>query len=145
MTAIGKPMPLEQFFDLAIQCSSALVAAHEKGILHGDIKPENIMLDASGQVKLLDFGVARRLPGEDPAGETLTTVWVPGQVSGTPTYMAPEVLKGGMPDARADVFALGIVFYEMLSGRHPFRGANVTVTTRIFSMSGKRPISTVPS
>jgi eukaryotic-like serine/threonine-protein kinase len=86
--AIGKPMPLEQFFDLAIQCSSALVAAHEKGILHGDIKPENIMLYASGQVKLLDFGVARRLPGEDPAGETLTTVWAPGQVSGTPTYLA---------------------------------------------------------
>jgi tetratricopeptide (TPR) repeat protein len=127
--AIGNPMPLEQFFDLAIQCSSALVAAHEKGILHGDIKPENIMLDASGQVKLLDFGVARRMPGEDPAGETLTTVWAPGQVSGTPTYMAPEVLKGGVPDARADVFALGIVFYEMLAGRHPFRGANVTVTT----------------
>ncbi len=127
--AIGKPMPLEQFFDLAIQCSCALVAAHEKGILHGDIKPENIMLDASGQVKLLDFGVARRLPGEDPAGETLTTVWAPGHVSGTPTYMAPEVLKGGVPDARADVFALGIVFYEMLAGQHPFRGANVMVTT----------------
>ena len=127
--AIGNPMPLEQFFDLAIQCSSALVAAHEKGILHGDIKPENIMLDASGQVKLLDFGVARRLPGEDPAAETLTMVWAPGHVSGTPTYMAPEVLKGGVPDARADVFALGIVFYEMLAGRHPFRGANVTVTT----------------
>ncbi len=127
--AIGNPMPLEQFFDLAIQCSSALVAAHEKGILHGDIKPENIMLDASGQVKLLDFGVARRLPGDDPAAETLTTVWAPGHVSGTPTYMAPEVLKGGVPDARADVFALGIVFYEMLAGRHPFRGANVTVTT----------------
>ncbi len=127
--AIGKPMPPEQFFDIAIQCSSALVAAHEKGILHGDIKPENIMLDASGQVKLLDFGVARRLPGEDPSAETLTTVWAPGHVSGTPTYMAPEVLKGGAPDARADVFALGIVFYEMLAGRHPFRGANVTVTT----------------
>jgi eukaryotic-like serine/threonine-protein kinase len=127
--AIGMPMPLEQFFDLAMQCSSALVAAHEKGILHGDIKPENIMLDASGQVKLLDFGVARRLPGEDPAGETLTTVSASGQVSGTPSYMAPEVLKGGLPGARTDVFALGIVFYEMLAGRHPFRGANVTVTT----------------
>ena len=127
--AIGKPMPPEQFFDIAIQCASALVAAHEKGILHGDIKPENIMLDASGQVKLLDFGVARRLPGEDPSAETLTTVWAPGHVSGTPSYMAPEVLKGGVPDARADVFALGIVFYEMLAGRHPFRGANVTVTT----------------
>jgi eukaryotic-like serine/threonine-protein kinase len=127
--AIGKPMPLEQFFDIAIQGSSALVAAHEKGILHGDIKPENIMLGANGQVKLLDFGVARRLPGEDPAAETLTTVFAPGHVAGTPSYMPPEVLKGGVPDARADVFALGIVLYEMLAGQHPFRGANVTVTT----------------
>ena len=127
--AIGKPMPVEQFFDIAIQCASALMAAHEKGILHGDVKPENIMLGAAGQVKLLDFGVARRLPGEDPDGETLTTVWAPGHISGTPSYMSPEVLKGAMPDARADIFALGIVFYEMLAGRHPFQGANVTVTT----------------
>jgi tetratricopeptide (TPR) repeat protein len=127
--AIGQPMAAEQFLDIAIQCASALVAAHEKRILHGDIKPENIMLSAAGQVKLLDFGVARRLPGEDQQGETLTTVWAPGHISGTPSYMGPEVLKGGMPDARSDIFALGIVFYEMLAGRHPFQGANITVTT----------------
>jgi serine/threonine-protein kinase len=128
---IGKPMPPEQFFDIAIQCANALAAAHEKGILHGDIKPENIMLGTAGQVKLLDFGVARQLPSEDPDGktETVNTLWAPGHLSGTPSYMSPEVLKGARPDARADIFALGIVFYEMLSGRHPFRGANVTVTT----------------
>jgi eukaryotic-like serine/threonine-protein kinase len=127
--AIGKPMPLQQFFDIAIQCADALAAAHEKGILHGDVKPENIMLGPGGQVKLLDFGVARRLPSEEPEGETLTTLWAPGQISGTPSYMSPEVLKGALPDGRADIFALGIVYYEMLAGRHPFQGANVTVTT----------------
>ncbi len=128
---IGRPMPLDTFFDIAIQCANALVAAHEKGILHGDVKPENIMLGAAGQVKLLDFGVARRLPKDDPDGATLTldTLSAPGHLAGTPSYMSPEVLKGAMPDARADVFALGIVFYEMLAGRHPFRGVNVTVTT----------------
>jgi eukaryotic-like serine/threonine-protein kinase len=127
---IGRPMALDAFFDIAIQCAQALTAAHEKGILHGDVKPENIMLGAAGQVKLLDFGVARRLPTNDPDGATLTsnTLWSPEQLSGTPSYMAPEVLKGEMPDARADIFALGIVFYEMLAARHPFRGANITVT-----------------
>jgi serine/threonine-protein kinase len=127
--AMGKPMPLEQFFDIAIQSADALAAAHEKGILHGDVKPENIMLSPGGQVKLLDFGVARRLPSEEPDGETLTTVWAPGQISGTPSYMSPEVLKGALPDGRSDIFALGIVYYEMLAGRHPFQGPNVTVTT----------------
>ena len=127
--AIGKPMPLEQFFDIAIQCANALAAAHEKGILHGDVKPENIMLGVGGQVKLLDFGVARRLPSDQPGDETVTTVWAPGHISGTPSYMPPEVLKGAPPDGRADIFALGIVYYEMLAGRHPFQGNNVTVTT----------------
>lgn len=127
--AMGKPMPLEQFFAIAIQSADALAAAHEKGILHGDVKPENIMLGPGGQVKLLDFGVARRLPSEEPDGETLTTLWAPGHISGTPSYMSPEVLKGAAPDGRADIFALGIVYYEMLAGRHPFQGPNVTVTT----------------
>jgi eukaryotic-like serine/threonine-protein kinase len=128
---IGQPMPLDQFFDIAIQCADALTAAHHNSILHGDIKPENIMLGSAGQVKLLDFGVARRLPNSDHGGETATlnTLSGPGHIAGTPSYMSPEVLKGDMPDARADIFALGIVFYEMLTGRHPFRGSNITVTT----------------
>jgi serine/threonine-protein kinase len=127
---IGTPMPLEEFLDIAIQCTQALAAAHAKGILHGDVKPENIMLGAQGQAKLLDFGVARRLPNDDPETATATVDNLAhGHLMGTPSYMAPEVLKGTAPDARADIFALGIVFYEMLAGRHPFRGVNVTVTT----------------
>lgn len=128
---LGAPFPLDRFFPIALQCIDALAAAHAKGILHGDIKPENIMLTPAGQVKLLDFGVARRIPGTDPAlamatTETLSQRRVTG---GTPVYMAPEVLRGEGPDARADIFALGIVFYEMLAGTHPFRGPTTTVTT----------------
>ena len=128
---LGAPMPLDRFFPIAMQCVDALAAAHEKGILHGDVKPENIMLTPSGQVKLLDFGVARRLPGSDPSWATAATQTLPGRrlMAGTPVYMPPEVLRGDIPDARADIFALGIVFYEMLSGRHPFQGPNITVTT----------------
>jgi serine/threonine protein kinase/tetratricopeptide (TPR) repeat protein len=128
---IGEPMPLERFFNIAVQCADALAAAHQSGILHGDVKPENIMLGPGDQVKLLDFGVARRLPGSSPDLPTssLNTISASGNISGTPAYMAPEVLKGEPPDARADIFALGIVFYEMLTGRHPFHGSNVTVIT----------------
>jgi serine/threonine-protein kinase len=128
---LGAPMPLDRFFSIALQCVDALGAAHAKGILHGDVKPENIMLTTAGQVKLLDFGVARRLPASDPAWATATTQTLSERraMAGTPVYMAPEVLRGESPDARADIFALGIVFYEMLSGMHPFRGSTVTVTT----------------
>lgn len=128
---LGAPMPLDRFFPIALQCVEALAAAHAKGILHGDIKPENIMLTPAGQVKLLDFGVARRIPGSDPSLAVATTESLSQRraLGGTPVYMAPEVLRGDSPDARADIFALGIVFYEMLSGSHPFRGPTTTVTT----------------
>ncbi|MGA8531754.1 MAG: tetratricopeptide repeat protein [Acidobacteriaceae bacterium] len=128
---LGPSMPLDRFFPIAIQCADALMAAHARGILHSDIKPENIMLNSEGQVKLLDFGVARRIPDSDPFGATATvhTLLAPGVLAGTPVYMPPEVLRGKAPDQRADIFALGIVFYEMLAGRHPFQGVNVTVTT----------------
>jgi eukaryotic-like serine/threonine-protein kinase len=128
---LGAPMALDRFFPIALQCVEALAAAHAKGILHGDVKPENIMLTPAGQVKLLDFGIARRLPGSDPFAATATTQShsQPGAMAGTPVYMAPEVLRGETPDARADIFALGIVFYEMLAGMHPFRGPTITVTT----------------
>ena len=92
---IGEPMPLDRFFHIAVQCADALAAAHQNGILHGDVKPENIMLGPGDQVKLLDFGVARRLPGSSPDLPTssLNTISASAGISGTPTYMAPEVLK----------------------------------------------------
>jgi len=123
---LKEAMGMEEFLETGIQCGEALAAAHEKGILHGDIKPENIMLTPEHQVKVLDFGVARRLPIFDENAETQS---LEGTISGTPAYMAPEVLLLRQADARADIFSLGVVFYEALSGRHPFLAEGFTATT----------------
>src|SRR5262249_54495292 len=113
---LSEPMSLEQFFVIAEQCLQALAVAHAHGVLHCDIKPENIMLSKDGQVKILDFGVARRLPRSDQS----TTVDRPGNIYGTLAYMAPEVLLEKPVDARADIFSQGVVFCELLTGENPF-------------------------
>ncbi len=119
---LAEPGTVEEFLAIAIQCGDALSAAHEKKILHSDVKPENIMLTPSGQVKLLDFGVARRLGSQgDTTAGSLLSLGALAPVGGTPAYMPPEVLLGGLPDARSDIFGLGLVMYEMFSGTHPFR------------------------
>jgi len=117
----------DEFFELAIQGLEGLNAAHEKGILHGDIKPENIMLTPEGRVKILDFGVAKRfsLGGHEA---TLTVETLSGSISGTPAYMAPEVLMQKPHDGRADLFSMGLVCYEMLGGQHPFETDSVAGT-----------------
>ena len=120
---LAEPLGMASFLRIAIQCAEDLAAAHEKGIIHGDIKPENIMITTDGDVKLLDFGVAKRVPSPDD--ETLTMKSLPSVtigISGTPAYMAPEVVLEKPPDHRADLFSLGIVFYESLAGSNPFRG-----------------------
>ncbi len=110
----------EQFLDIAIQCADGRGAAHHERILHGDIKPENIMLTAAQRVKILDFGVAKRFSSPDPAAQTLSLASMTAELSGTPAYMAPEVLLQKPYDGRADLFSLGLVFYEMLGGKQPF-------------------------
>jgi TolB-like protein len=126
---LTQPLSLEEFLPLAIQCAEALVAAHEKGVVHRDIKPENIMLTAKGQVKILDFGVAKRLVRPADADATASTASQPGTISGTPAYMAPEVLLEKPSDERADIFSLGVVFYEMLTAQHPFRADSFLATS----------------
>jgi serine/threonine-protein kinase len=123
---LGEPMPTEEFLQLAVQCAKGLAAAHGQGVVHRDIKPENIMITPTGQVKILDFGLARRqVLGEETVGfET-----EPGTLSGTSGYMAPEVLLEGQADERADIFSLGVVFYEALTGRHPFRAKTHMATS----------------
>jgi serine/threonine-protein kinase len=118
-------LSLSQFFEMATQCAEALVAAHERGIVHCDIKPENIMLTKTGQVKILDFGVAKHLPRSDQS----STVDRAGTMAGTPAYMSPEVLLENVPDGRADMFSLGVVFYEALTGQHPFLASSFVATT----------------
>ena len=123
----GKRFANEDFFRIASQGLEGLNAAHEKGILHGDIKPENIMLTPDGRVKVLDFGVARRFSlGIDDV--TLTSATIAGIGGGTPAYMAPEVLTQKPYDGRADLFSLGLVCYEMLGGQQPFETASLAET-----------------
>jgi tetratricopeptide (TPR) repeat protein/tRNA A-37 threonylcarbamoyl transferase component Bud32 len=114
-----KSLSNEDFFRIAAQGLEGLSAAHEKGILHGDIKPENIMITPEGRVKVLDFGVARRF-SMGTADEATMTAGTLNSLSGTPAYMAPEVLTQKPYDGRADVFSLGLVCYEMLGGKQPF-------------------------
>ena len=114
---IASPLSAVEFLDIAIQCARGLWTAHRKGVVHCDIKPENIMLTPAGQVKILDFGIAKRLPVQD-GGTTTSSGELKGRF-GTPNYMAPEVLAGHVPDARSDVYSLGVTFYEACAGRRP--------------------------
>jgi serine/threonine protein kinase/tetratricopeptide (TPR) repeat protein len=115
----GGPLPESELRDIAIQIGSALDEAAGQGLVHLDLKPRNIMLTPKGQVKLLDFGLARIVkPNEVDLTQSLTTLAPP---MGTPPYMAPEQLLGGSLDVRTDIYALGATLYELATGRAPFR------------------------
>jgi serine/threonine-protein kinase len=106
------PLPIEKAVDIARQVLEALAFAHRQGIVHRDVKPENVLLDASGRAKVADFGIARLLRAD---GEW--TVTAAGGLVGTPSYMAPEALAGAPPDPRMDVFSVGVMLREMVAGR----------------------------
>jgi hypothetical protein len=107
-------------YSLALEIAGALAAAHDAGVIHRDLKPENIIVTTAGRAKVVDFGIARV---EAPEGTRMT---VPGRALGTPAYMAPEQLVGGVVTPRADIYAFGIVFSEMLTGVHPLMGTGAT-------------------
>ena len=116
------PLAPRRVAEYAVQVCRGLAAAHDKGIVHRDLKPENLLLTRDGQVKILDFGLAKLVHGDESgSGETSTTTDA-GVVLGTAGYMSPEQARGRPADARSDLFSLGAVLYEMLSGRRPFAG-----------------------
>jgi serine/threonine-protein kinase len=120
------PLPVHRAIEIAVQVAQALAAAHGAGVIHRDLKPENVMIRADGYVKVLDFGLAKLVGASSwsaqPESPTQLVDTNEGVVLGTFNYMAPEQARGGELDARADVFALGILLYEMLVGEPPFRG-----------------------
>ncbi len=120
-----RPLSLAELLSIASQCAEGLAAAEQHRIVHCDIKPENVMLTKAGQVKILDFGVAKRLP----RGDSDSTDDIGKLTGGTPAYMAPEVLQGNNATSGSDVFSLGVVLYEALTGMHPFRAGNFFQTS----------------
>ena len=125
----GEPMSQRSTLDVAIQIASALQAAHDAGIVHRDIKPDNVMIRPDGVVKLLDFGIAKlteknRGPADEDAATAIKSGTSPGMIVGTAAYMSPEQARGKQIDHRTDIFSFGVVLYEMLSLRHPFEGEN---------------------
>jgi serine/threonine protein kinase/dipeptidyl aminopeptidase/acylaminoacyl peptidase len=122
-------LPVKKAVDIAVQIARGLGAAHGKGIIHRDLKPENVFLLEDGQVKILDFGLARKFGANDGNDATRTIGTDPGTVMGTLGYMAPEQLRGQPTDARADVFSFGAVLYEMVSGHRAFQRDTAADTT----------------
>jgi eukaryotic-like serine/threonine-protein kinase len=122
------PLPFDEALDVAGQIADALDAAHQRGIVHRDLKPANVKITAAGSVKVLDFGLAKLLPDPGRDEVTLSGLTVAGAWLGTPAYMAPEQAQGRSVDRRADVWAFGVVLYEMVTGVRPFRGESLQET-----------------
>jgi serine/threonine protein kinase len=126
------PLAPDRLLDTVIGITRVIAAAHAKGIIHRDLKPENVMRTSSGEIKILDFGLAR--VSASWAADMAPTLTHAGGLLGTPAYMAPEQIRSGEVDERADVFALGVMFYELAYGVHPFgHGSIATTLHRILS------------
>src|SRR5450755_1069767 len=136
-------MPVRRAIEIAIQIADGLAAAHAAGIVHRDLNPGNVMLTPEGRAKILDFGLAKSGHAVSRASGTLTTgLTTPGIIMGTPGYMAPEQISGKPADPRSDIFGLGVILYEMLSGKRAFNGDS---TVELINANLKNDPAELPS
>jgi serine/threonine protein kinase/tetratricopeptide (TPR) repeat protein len=138
----GERLPLKTILRIAVKAADGLAAAHERGIVHRDLKPENVMISRDGFVKILDFGLAK-LVRPMTQNETTAPHTIPGAVFGTVAYMSPEQAAGRPVDFRSDQFSLGVILYEMLSGRMPFNEASAAETLAAIIRHDAPPIPAV--
>ena len=139
-----QPVELREALNIGIQVADALAEAHSRGIIHRDIKPQNIMITPRGQVKVLDFGLARVVRERDllkSEAETQSLLTEPGMVIGTVPYMSPEQVKGEHVEASSDIFSFGAVLYEMVTGRQPFAGENAAMTISAIVTKDPAPLA----
>src|SRR5579859_577858 len=147
----GKPLPVEEILNLSIQIADALDAAHSEGIIHRDIKPANIFVTKRGQAKVLDFGLAKLINKGVRSGDTTDfshhaleePISIVGVISGTPSYMSPEQIRGDDLDMRADVFSMGLLMYEMATGQKAFPGSTGGLIIEAILSRQPAPVRTV--
>ena len=138
-----EPLSLKTALAMIEQAAEGLAEAHAHGIVHRDVKPQNMIVNSRGQLKILDFGLAKQMPSSDSVdneAQTATLLSKPGLVVGTMPYMSPEQVKGEPLDASSDIFSLGVTLYEMLAGKHPFKDKSAPVTMSRILMG--EPIAT---
>jgi eukaryotic-like serine/threonine-protein kinase len=135
------PLPLRKAIDYGVQIAHGLAAAHEKGVVHRDLKPDNLFVTKDGRVKILDFGLAKVMQPNESLGNASPTLTLPGVAMGTVGYMAPEQVRGLATDHRADIFALGAILYEMVMGKQTFQGPTSADTLAAILNQEPAPLS----